>query len=192
MARSSTQRKQKQTHAELNFSDTEPWYPVAGWSPALCCQLAGLPAASPGTEHLMALQRLLSLFLALYGAPLHNENCFGCASLAFLSLSPSDFPEKERERGAGQSWMHHSRRGNTIILASWMRGILVLYLKKSRSLCTSGFCSQLWSGFSLSLPYLLRVSMPQSLFLWKQGCNIFPCILKVIGVVKDLDTWVQM
>jgi len=112
-----------------------------------------------------------------------------------LSL-PLTFPrererERERERGAGQSRTHHSRRGNTIILASWTRGILVLYLKQSMS------PGCIWVLFSVVLQVFSEVcpNYPESLrhspSLCENGCNFF-LPLKSTGVVKDSDTWMEM
>lgn len=177
------------SRAEPEFPDTEHWYTVADWSPPPHCPC--LPTAPPGTEHLAVLRALPRVFLALYGGPLHNGNCFGCASLAFFSLSPSDF-SRERERGAGQSRTHHSRRGNAIILASQTRGILVLYLKQSMS---PGY---IWVLFSVRLRVFSEVcptyseSLCHSLSPCENRAVIFFPRLKSIGIGKDSDTSVEM
>lgn len=177
--RTESRSRPKQTPNSI----TKPSYLVAGWSPALCHQLAGLPPAPPGTEHLTVLYRLLCLFLALYGDPPHKATCLG---LFLWSFSPSLYLTSQRERCWPKlNTPFQERKYHYTGIMSERDPSAVL--KWSMSLGTSGFCSQSCSRFSLKFG-LLTQRLYATASLPVQMAVIFSLHLKTIGVVKDLDT----
>lgn len=155
---------------------------MARWNPAPCHQPA---AAPPGTEHLTVLYRLLSLFLALYGDPPHKGTCLGCTSLVFFSFSLTS--QRERCWPKLNTPFQERKYHYTGIMSERDPSAV---LKWSMSLGTSGFCSQSCSRFSLKFG-LLTQRLYATASLPVKMAVIFSLHLKIIGVVKDLDTQVQ-